>query len=203
MVAIGDGVSRWTVGDQVAALLNGGGYAEYAIAEAGSVLPIPEGLDAVHAAGVPETYFTVWNTVFERAGLSSGEWFMVHGGTSGIGTTAIQLAKAFGANVIATAGSNEKCAVCKELGADLAINYRTQDFVAAAKEATGGHGVDVTLDMVGGDYTEKNIVAAATEGRIVQIATLGGAEVKINVARLMVKEGDINRGNSAATLKCG
>src|SRR5581483_4270436 len=130
---------------------------------------------------------TVWNNVFERGGLKSGEWFLVHGGSSGIGTTAIQLAKAFGAKVMATAGSEDKCKACLALGADRAVNYRSEDFVAVAKEVTGGRGIDVTLDMVGGDYTERNIIAAAEDGRIVQIATLGGAEARINVARLMVK----------------
>ncbi len=187
VVAIGEGVSRWNVGDNVTALLNGGGYAEYAIAEETSALPIPEGLDLVEAGGVPETYFTVWNMVFERGGLEAGEWFLVHGGSSGIGLTAIQLAKAFGAKVITTAGSDEKCKFCRDIGADVAINYKTEDFVAIAKEATEGRGVDVILDMVGGEYTEKNIVIAANDGRVLQIATLGGAEVKINVSRLMVK----------------
>ena len=136
---------------------------------------------------MPETFFTVWNNVHERGRLAAGEWLLVHGGTSGIGTTAIQLAKAFGAKVIATAGSADKCKACLELGADRAVNYKTEDFVAAVKEATGGKGVDVTLDMVGGDYTERNIIAAAEDGRIVQIATLGGADVKLNIARLMMK----------------
>jgi putative PIG3 family NAD(P)H quinone oxidoreductase len=183
----GAGVRRWKPGDKVCALVNGGGYAEYAVAEETSALPIPAGLDLLHAAAVPETYFTVWHNVFERGALKAGEWFLVHGGTSGIGTTAIQLAKAFGARVIATAGSAEKGRVCTELGADRAVNYRSEDFVAACKEATGGKGVNLTLDMVGGEYTDRNIAAAAEDGRIVQIATLGGAEVKINLARLYVK----------------
>ena len=187
VVAVGNGVTRWRGGESVCALVNGGGYAEYAIAEETATLPIPAGLDLVHAAAIPETFFTVWNNVFERGGLKAGEWFLVHGGTSGIGTTAIQLAKAFGAKVIATAGSADKCKVCTELGADRAVNYRTEDFVAVSKEVTGGKGVDVTLDMVGGDYTNRNILAAAEDGRIVQIATLGGAEAKINISRLMVK----------------
>ena len=187
MAALGAGVTRWKLGDKVCALVNGGGYAEYCIAEEPIALPIPAGLDMVHAGAVPETFFTVWNNVFERGRLTAGEWFLVHGGTSGIGTTAIQLAKAFGAKVLATAGSPEKCKACLEIGADRAIDYKTEDFVAAANEATGGKGVDVTLDMVGGDYTERNIAAAAEEGRIVQIAVLGGAEVKINIARVMMK----------------
>ena len=187
VVAVGPGVMRWKAGDQVCALVNGGGYAEYCIAEETATLPVPAGMDMLSAGALPETAFTVWNNVFERGGLTAGEWFLVHGGTSGIGTTAIQFAKAFGAKVMATAGSPEKCQACLDLGADIAVNYRTQDFVAVAKEATAGRGINVTLDMVGGDYTDRNIVAAAEDGRIVQIAALGGAEVKINVARLMMK----------------
>ncbi|HZT47139.1 MAG TPA: NAD(P)H-quinone oxidoreductase [Hyphomicrobiaceae bacterium] len=187
VAAVGAGVTRWKVGDKLCSLVNGGGYAEYCIAEEPVALPIPAGLDMVRAAAIPETFFTVWNNVFERGRLAAGEWFMVHGGSSGIGTTAIQLAKAFGAKVIATAGSAEKCKACLDLGADRAINYKAEDFVAGAKEATGGRGVDVILDMVAGDYTERNIAAAAEEGRIVQIAVLGGAEVKINISRVMMK----------------
>jgi NADPH2:quinone reductase len=187
VVETGPGVSRWRSGDKVCALVNGGGYAQYCIAEETSALSIPAGLDMIQAAAVPETFFTVWNNVFERGKLQPGEWFLVHGGTSGIGTTAIQLAKAFGARVLATAGSAEKCKACEGLGADRAINYKTEDFVAACKEATGGKGVDVILDMIGGDYTDKNVIAAAEDGRIVQIATLGGAEVKLNISRLMIK----------------
>ncbi len=187
VAAVGEGVTRWKRGDKVCALLNGGGYAQFAIAEETSALPIPEGLSMIESAAVPETFFTVWHNVFERGGLQAGEWFMVHGGTSGIGTTAIQLAVARGARVIATAGSADKCKACLDLGAAKAVNYRIEDFVAAAKEATGGKGVNVTLDMVGGPYTEKNVVAAAEDGRIVQIATLQGAEVTINMARVMVK----------------
>jgi NADPH2:quinone reductase len=187
VAAAGAGVTRWKAGDKVCALVNGGGYAEYCIAEETAALPIPGGLDLVQAAAVPETFFTVWNNVFERGGLKAGEWLLVHGGSSGIGTTAIQLAKAFGARAIATAGSADKCRACLDLGADKAINYRSEDFVAVTKEATGGKGADVILDMVGGDYVEKNIIAAAEDGRVVQIATLGGADVKINIARLMMK----------------
>jgi NADPH2:quinone reductase len=187
VVEIGAGVTRWRVGDKVCALVNGGGYAQYCIAEETAALPIPSGLDMIQAGAVPETFFTVWNNVFERGQLRAGEWFLVHGGTSGIGTTAIQLAKAFGARVLATAGSADKCKACLDLGADRAINYKTEDFVAVSKEATGGKGINVTLDMVGGDYTDKNIIAAAEDGRIVQIATLGGADVKFNISRLMVK----------------
>ena len=187
VAAVGAGVTRWKAGDKLCALVNGGGYAEYCLAEEPVALPIPAGLDLLHAGAVAETFFTVWNNVFLRGGLKAGEWFMVHGGTSGIGTTAIQLAKAFGARVIATAGSAEKCKACLDLGADRAIDYKREDFVAVCKEATGGRGVDVTLDMVGGSYTEQNIAAAAEDGRIVQIAALGGMEATINVARLMMK----------------
>ncbi len=187
VAAVGPGVTRWKEGDKGCALVNGGGYAEYCIAEEVQALPVPKGLTMAQAGGLPETAFTVWNNVFERGRLEAGDWFLVHGGTSGIGTTAIQLAKAFGARVITTAGSAEKCQFCRELGADVAVNYKSEDFVAAAKEATGGHGVDVTLDMVGGDYTEKNIAAAAEDGRIVQIATLGGPTTTFTLARLMMK----------------
>jgi NADPH2:quinone reductase len=187
VVEAGPGTTRWRPGDKLCALVNGGGYAEYCIAEETSALPIPAGFDVVRAAALPETFFTVWNNVFERGRLAAGEWFLVHGGSSGIGTTAIQLAKAFGARVLATAGSTDKCRACVDLGADRAVNYKTEDFVAAAREATGGKGVDVVLDMVGGDYTDRNIVAAAEDGRIVQIATLGGPEAKVNLARLMIK----------------
>jgi NADPH:quinone reductase len=187
VVEAGAGVARWRVGDKVCALVNGGGYAEYCIAEETSALPVPAGFDLVRAAALPETFFTVWNNVFDRGQLAAGEWLMVHGGTSGIGTTAIQLAKARGAHVIATAGSADKVKACLDLGADKAVDYKREDFVAAAREATGGKGVNVTLDMVGGEYAEKNIIASAEDGRIVQIATLGGAEAKVNLARLMMK----------------
>ncbi|MGD9829593.1 MAG: NAD(P)H-quinone oxidoreductase [Hyphomicrobiaceae bacterium] len=187
VAALGQGTTRYQVGEEVCALVNGGGYAEYCLAEEGAALPIPAGLDLVHAAAVPETFFTVWHNVFERGALQPGEWFMVHGGTSGIGTTAIQLAKAFGAHVIATAGSDDKCRTVRELGADRAVNYKSEDFVAVAKEVTGGKGVNVILDMVGGDYIERDIIAAADDGRIVQIAFLSGPVAKVNFARLMVK----------------
>jgi len=187
IVAVGAGVARWTGGEMVCALVNGGGYAEYCLADAGSVLPIPKGIDLVQAAGLPETSLTVWNNVFDRGGLKSGEWLLVHGGTSGIGVAAIQMAKAAGAKVIATAGSDAKCQRMRELGADVVVNYKSEDFVAAAKTATAGKGVDVILDMVGGDYIEKDIAAAAEDGRIVFIAFLGGAEAKVNFARVMMK----------------
>lgn len=186
VVAAGPGAARFGIGDRVTALVAGGGYAEYATVAASNALPIPAGLSLAEAAALPETFFTVWSNVFDRAGLKPGESFLVHGGTSGIGTTAIQLAKAFGAKVITTAGSDEKCAACLELGADVAINYRTADFVKAVKDATGG-GVDVILDMVGGDYIARNHEAAAVEGRIVQIAFLQGSKVTIDFTRLMLK----------------
>jgi putative PIG3 family NAD(P)H quinone oxidoreductase len=186
VAALGAGVKRWKIGDKVMALVIGGGYAEYCLAHESHALPVG-GLTMVEAAAVPETFFTVWHNVFERGALKSGETLLVHGGTSGIGTTAIMLAKAFGARVIVTAGSDEKCAACRELGADAAINYKTQDFVAATKEATGGNGADVILDMVGGSYIERNYDAAAVEGRIVQIAFQGGAKAEVNFMRLMLK----------------
>lgn len=187
IVALGEGVSRYEVGDQVCALVAGGGYAQYAVVHEDNALPIPAGLSLEEAGAIPETYFTVWTNVFQRGGLKKGESFMVHGGTSGIGTTAIQLAKAFGATVLATAGSDEKCTACRDLGADHAINYRTEDFVAAAKAATGGRGVNLILDMVGGDYINRNYDAAAESGRIVQIAFLNGPKAEVNFSRLMMK----------------
>lgn len=187
VVAVGSAVTRWKVGDSVTALLNGGGYAEYAAAHEGSVLPVPAGLSLAEAACLPETVFTVWHNVFERCGLQAGEWLLVHGGSSGIGTTAIQMAKAYGASVAVTAGSDEKCAACRELGADLAVNYKTTDFVEAVKEASNGRGMNVILDMVGGGYIERDFVAAAADGRIVQIAFLEGAKAEVNFMRLMMK----------------
>ena len=187
VVGLGEGVSRHAIGDRVCALVAGGGYADYAVAHESIVLPAPAGLSEIEAAGVPETFFTVWSNVFQRGRLKSGESFLVHGGSSGIGTTAIQLAKAFGATVIATAGSPDKCQACLKLGADHAIDYRQEDFVAAAKAATGGRGVDLILDMVGGDYIDRNYEAAADQGRIVQIAFLRGAKAEVNFSRLMLK----------------
>lgn len=187
IVAVGDSVKGHKVGDKVTALVNGGGYGDYVVAHEGSALPVPKGLSMLEAAGLPETVFTVWHNVMERGGLKAGEWFMVHGGSSGIGTTAIQMAKAMGALVIATAGTDEKCTACAELGADAVINYKKEDFAEVAKAATNGRGVDVILDMVGGSYIERNFVAAAPDGRIVQIAFLGGAKVEVNFMRLMMK----------------
>ena len=175
------------LGEQVLALTPGGGYAEYVRVEAAHALPVPKGLSMIEAAAVAETFFTVWTNVFQRGGLQSGETFLVHGGTSGIGTTAIQLAKAFGARVITTVGSAAKADAAVKLGADLAINYRTHDFAAEVKSFTGGHGANVILDMVGGDYVQRNYDAAAIEGRIVQISFLNGAKVSLNLTPLMVK----------------
>ncbi len=187
VVAVGPDTRRWKVGDRVTALVAGGGYAEYCVAPGPQCLPVPGQLDLVHAAAVPETFFTVWTNVFERGRLEAGESFLVHGGSSGIGTTAIQLASHFGARVFTTAGSDEKCSKCKDLGADIAINYRTQDFVQIVQEATKGQGVDVILDMVGGDYIPKNLQCLAVEGRLVQIAFLKGPKAELNFASLMVK----------------
>ena len=186
VVALGPNVKRWKTGDRVMALVVGGGYAEYCLAHGSHALPIG-GLSMVEGAAIPETFFTVWHNMVERGGLKSGETFLVHGGSSGIGTTAIQLAKALGARVITTAGSEEKCAACRKLGADVAINYKTDDFVAATKAATGDKGADVILDMVGGDYIARNYEAAAVEGRIVQIAFQGGPKAEVNFMRMMLK----------------
>ena len=186
VVAFGPEVKRWKIGDRVMALVVGGGYAEYCLAHASHALPIG-GLSMVEGAAIPETFFTVWHNMVERGGLKSGETFLVHGGTSGIGTTAIQFAKALGARVIATAGSQEKCDACRKLGADVAVNYKTEDFVAATKAATGDKGADVILDMVGGGYIARNYEAASVEGRIVQIAFQGGPKAEVNFMRLMLK----------------
>lgn len=187
VVALGEGASAFKPGDKVMALVAGGGYAQYCVAHESHCLPVPASLTMTEAAAIPETFFTVWHNVFERGGLKSGETLLVHGGSSGIGTTAIQLAKAFGAKVIVTAGSQDKCDACLKLGADRAINYRTEDFVAETKAATGGKGADVILDMVGGDYIERNYEAAAVEGRIVQIAFLGSARAQVDFRRIMLK----------------
>jgi NADPH2:quinone reductase len=186
VVALGSGVKRWKVGDRVMALVVGGGYADYCLAHETHALPV-SGLPMVDAAAIPETYFTVWHNMVERGGLKKGETFLVHGGSSGIGTTAIQLAKALGARVITTAGSQEKCDACRKLGADIAVNYKTEDFVAATKAATGDKGADVILDMVGGDYIARNYEAAAVEGRIVQIAFQGSPKTTVDFRRIMLK----------------
>ena len=187
VVTCGEGARRFGLGDQVCALVNGGGYAEYVAVPDGQCLPIPDGLDIIEAAALPETFFTVWTNVFERGALKSGETFLVHGGSSGIGTTAIQLAKARGATVFATAGSKEKCTACENLGADLAVNYREEDFVEVLKDATDGRGVDVILDMVGGDYVPRNAELAALYGRIVIIATLRGKSSEISLIPILMK----------------
>lgn len=186
VVALGPQAGRWQVGDRVMALVTGGGYAEFCTAHESHALPL-QTLSPVEGAAVPETFFTVWHNVFERGALKAGETLLVHGGTSGIGTVAIQLAKVFGARVITTAGSSEKCDAARRLGADVAVNYRSEDFVAATKQATGGKGAEVILDMVGGDYIERNYEAAAVEGRIVQIAFQGSSKATVDFRRLMLK----------------
>jgi NADPH2:quinone reductase len=187
VVALGAEIRRWKRGDQVMALVGGGGYAEFCLAHESHALPLPQGLSLTEGAATPETFFTVWHNVFERGALKAGETLLVHGGTSGIGTTAIQLAKAFGARVITSAGSDVKCDACRKLGADLAVNYKTEDFVAATKAFTDGKGADVILDMVGGDYIGRNYEAAAVEGRIVQIAFQAGPKATVDLMRLMLK----------------
>ena len=186
VVAVGRGVAEPELGDRVCALVAGGGYAEYCLAAAPLCLPIPGGFDPIQAAALPETFFTVWANVFERGGLRPGERFLVHGGASGIGTAAIQLARAFGASVFTTAGSAEKCRACEDLGAS-AINYREQDFVEAVKARTGGEGVDLILDIIGGDYLQRNLACLAIDGRLVQIAAQGGPRTEINLLPLMLK----------------
>jgi len=188
IVALGDGVTGLGLGDTVCALVAGGGYAEYCVAAVPLCLPVPAGLSAIEAAALPETCFTVWDNVFTRGRLAPGETLLVHGGSSGIGTTAIQLARAIGARVLTTAGSDEKCRACVELGAARAINYRTEDFVAVVKQETGGKGVDVVLDMVGGDYVGRNLNALGHGGRLVQIAIQKGTKAEIAVHLIMVKQ---------------
>ena len=184
VVALGEGVSGIRIGDEVCALLPGGGYAEYTVTQADHCLPVPEGLSMQEAACLPETYFTVWSNVFQRGALQAGERFLVHGGSSGIGTTAIQLASVFGARVFATAGSDKKCQVCRKLGAEIAVNYKRQDFVEVIRKEGGAN---MILDMVGGDYIPRNIKSLAKDGRLVQIAFLQGAKVKMNFAEIMTR----------------
>ena len=186
VVALGPNVKRWKLGDRVMALVVGGGYAEYCLAHESHALPVGN-LSMVEAAAIPETFFTVWHNTFERGGLKRGETLLIHGGSSGIGTAAIQLAKAFGAHVITTAGSPEKCDACRKLGADVAVNYKTEDFVAATQTATGDKGAEVIVDMVGGDYIARNYEAAAVEGRIVQIAFQGSPKSTVDFRRIMLK----------------
>jgi NADPH2:quinone reductase len=186
-VLAGEGVTRHRLGSPVCALVAGGGYAEYAVVHESNALPVPAGLGMIEAAALPETFFTVWTNVFERGGLKAGETLLVHGGTSGIGTTAIMLAKAFGAKVVTTAGSAAKCQACRAFGADVAVDYHGEDFVAATLAATEGRGADVILDMVGGSYVAKNYAAAATGGRIVQIAFLESPTPTLDLRPLMMK----------------
>jgi NADPH2:quinone reductase len=185
VVAIGEGVALLAVGDQVCALVTGGGYAEFCIAPEVQCLPVPPGLTMIEAASLPENYFTVWTNVFDRGRLARGESLLVQGGSSGIGVSAIQIAHALGSRVFATAGSPAKCAACERLGAERAINYRTEDFVEVTKSATGGHGVDVILDMIGGEYVPREIAALAEEGRLVLISTMGGAKAEIDLRAVM------------------
>ena len=185
IVAAGAGANTWKTGDRVCALVTGGGYAEYVAAPAPQCLPIPRGLTLVEAAGLPETFFTVWVNVFERAGLKGSETLLIQGGSSGIGVTAIQMARAFGHRVFVTAGSAEKCTACEKLGASRAINYRTEDFVAVVKELTGGKGVDVILDMVGGDYVPRELACLADDGRLSLIAFLGGTRATIDMTDIL------------------
>jgi NADPH:quinone reductase len=187
VLALGPGAARFREGDLVCALVTGGGYAEFCAAPEAVTLPVPQGLSLIEAAALPEAVFTVWHNVFERGALKPGDWLLVHGGASGIGTTAIQMAAALGAKVIVTVGSDEKAQACVRLGALRAVNYRAEDFVEAVRESTGGHGVNVILDMVGGDYIERDLKAAALEGHIVQIAFLKGSKVDIDLMRLMLR----------------
>jgi NADPH:quinone reductase len=187
IVAVGEGVESWRVGDAVCALVVGGGYAEYCVAPAVQCLPIPQGLEIIEAAALPETFFTVWTNVFERGHLAQGEILLVHGGSGGIGTTAIQMASRLGARVFTTARGAEKCALCERLGAESAIDYASEDFVAKVKDATGGRGVDVILDIVGGDYVGRNIACLAREGRLINIAFRKGSRVEIDLMPVMLK----------------
>ncbi|MBU3651238.1 MAG: NAD(P)H-quinone oxidoreductase, partial [Limnohabitans sp.] len=187
VVALGVGVTRWRVGDLVCALANGGGYAEYVAVPEGQALPVPQGLDLLQAAALPENYFTVWTNVFERGRLQAGETILVHGGSSGIGLTAIQLAHAFGAKVLCTVGNAQKAQACRQAGADVAIEYNTQDFVEVALAETGGAGVHLILDMVGGSYMQRNLRALAVEGRLVQIAFLQPSKTEVDWMSLMTK----------------
>jgi NADPH2:quinone reductase len=187
VAALGPQVKRWKLGDKICALVVGGGYAQYCLAYESHALAVPPQLSMIEAAAVPETFFTCWQNMFMRAEVKPGDWVLVHGGTSGIGTTAIMLAKAFGAHVIATAGSAEKCAAAKKLGADVAVNYKTEDFVAATRQATGGAGANLIVDIVGGDYIDRNYEAAAEQGTIAQVSFTGGAKATANFARLMQK----------------
>lgn len=202
VAALGEGVTKWKIGDKVCALVVAGGYAEYCLAYESHALRVPASLSMVEAAAMPETFFTVWQHLMMRCHFQSGEWVLVHGGTSGIGTTAIMLAKNFGGHVVTTAGSDDKCAAAKKLGADVAVNYKTEDFVEATRKATGGKGANVILDIIGGDYIERNYEAAADQGRIAQVSFAGSPKATANFARLMAKrlvhEGSTLRPRSVA-----
>src|SRR5262249_10368634 len=187
VAALGSDVTRWKLGDKVCALVVGGGYAQYCLAYEPHALPVPQGLSMVEAAAIPETFFTCWQNMFMRADVKPGDWVLVHGGTSGIGTTAIMLAKAFGGHVVTTAGSDEKCAVAEKLGADVAVNYKTEDFVEATKKATGGKGANLIVDIVGGDYIDRNYACAAEHGVIAQVSFTSGPKATANFAVLMQK----------------
>ncbi|WP_410013657.1 NAD(P)H-quinone oxidoreductase [Sodalis sp. C49] len=187
VAALGDGAGRFAVGDEVCGLVAGGGYAEYCVVHESNALPVPQGLSLLEAAALPETFFTVWVNVFQRGKLKAGEILLVHGGTSGIGTVTIMLAKAFGATVLTTVGSEEKCAAARKLGADHAINYRTEDFVAQTERLTGGHGADVIVDLIAGDYVARNYAAAAMDGRIVQIGVQDGPAKELNLMKMLAK----------------
>jgi putative PIG3 family NAD(P)H quinone oxidoreductase len=187
VAALGPNVKRWKLGDKVCALVVGGGYAQYCLAFENHALPVLPQLSMIEAAAIPETFFTCWQNMFMRASVNSGDWVLVHGGTSGIGTTAIMLAKAFGASVITTAGSAEKCEAARKLGADVAVNYKTEDFIAATKEATGGKGANLIVDIVGGDYVDRNYDAAAEQGTIAQVSFTGTPKATANFANLMRK----------------
>ena len=187
VAAVGEKVSRLRIGERVTALVAGGGYAEYCVAEEAIALPIPKGLSMIEAAALPETFFTVWHNMIERGALKAGETVLVHGGSSGIGTTAIMIAKAFGAQVITTAGSPEKCAACRKLGADVAVNYKIEDFVAVTKAATGGRGAELIIDIIGGDYVNRNYNAAAMDGRVVQVSVQAGPNAAVDVRMIMLK----------------
>jgi NADPH2:quinone reductase len=187
IVALGPNAERWKVGDKVCALVVGGGYAPYCLAYDSHALPLPQSLSMVEAAAIPETFFTCWQNMFMRATVNAGDWVLVHGGTSGIGTTAIMLAKAFGANVITTAGSEEKCAAARKVGADVAVNYKSQDFVAVTKEVTQGKGANLIVDIVGGDYVDRNYDAAAEQGTIAQVSFTASPKATANFGRLMAK----------------
>jgi NADPH2:quinone reductase len=187
VAALGQGVKRWAIGDKVCALVVGGGYAEYCLAFEPHALSVPPTLSMIEAAAIPETFFTCWQNMFMRADVKGGDWVLVHGGTSGIGTTAIMLAKAFGAKVVTTAGSAEKCEAARKLGADVAVNYKTEDFVAVTKQATGGKGANLIVDIVGGDYVDRNYDAAADQGVISQVSFTSSPKATANFARLMQK----------------